>query len=62
MKLVTITDDTTDPEVQRIINTRDLQALSGVSLAALMFPNPTADDIKTANNFLDHYRNDEPNQ
>lgn len=56
MKLVTITNNTTDPEVQRVINTDELLTLSGVALAALLFPRPTNADIDTVNDFLDHHR------
>lgn len=56
MKLVTITDDTPDPEVQRVINTNELETLSSVALAAFLFPGPTTVDIDTVNHFLDHHR------
>jgi hypothetical protein len=56
MKLVTITDDSTDPEVQRVISTDELEILSGVALAAFLFPGPTNADIDTVNDFLDHHR------
>lgn len=56
MKLVTITDDSTGPEVQRVINTDELETLSGVALAAFLFPGPTNADIDTVNHFLDHHR------
>jgi hypothetical protein len=56
MKLVTITNNTTDLEVQRIINTNELETLSGVDLAAFLFPRPTNADVDTVNHFLDHHR------
>lgn len=56
MKLVTITNNTTDPEVQRVINTDELETLSGVALAAFLFPHPTNAHIDTVNHFLDHHK------
>jgi hypothetical protein len=56
MKLVTTTDNGAGPKVQRVINTKALNTLSGVTLAALLFPKPSPDDIITVNDFLKHYQ------
>lgn len=56
MILVTVTDDETGDVVQRLVSTDDLATLSGVQLAALVFPAPTENDITTISDFLDQYR------
>lgn len=56
MRLITVTDDATGQVVRATVSHEELTALSGVQLAALLFPEPTESDITTINTFLDHYR------
>jgi hypothetical protein len=55
MRLITLTDDD-GVIVQRAVSTEEWATISGVQLAALLFPAPTASDVATVNEFLDHCR------
>jgi hypothetical protein len=44
-------------QVRRLISRDELTRLSGVELAALLFPDPSAADVASVNEFLAHYRN-----
>lgn len=56
MKLVTVTDERGGVSVRRVVSSEELATLSGVELAALLFPSPTEADIATVTEFLSHYR------
>lgn len=56
MKLITVTDDRTSHSVQRILDAGELATISGVQLAALLFPVPSDSDVETVNDFLNHHR------
>jgi hypothetical protein len=56
MRLITLTDEKTGVTVQCLIGPDELAVMSGVQLAALLYPNPSAEAITTLNEFLDHYR------
>ena len=57
MRLITVTDEDTGSSVRRMISPEELGTLSGVELAALLWPDPTPDDIATINDFLTRDRN-----
>lgn len=56
MMRVTITDETTGQQVTHEISHDELFRLSGVELAALLLPAPSAADVAAVNDFLAHYR------
>ena len=58
MKLITLTGDD-GVTVQRIVSSDDWATMSGRELAALLLPAPTASDITTINEYLDHCRDGE---
>lgn len=57
MKLITLTDDS-GVVVQRAVSSDEWATISGVSLAALLFPAPSPADIAAVNAFLEHHRKD----
>lgn len=57
MRLITVMDDRIGVSVRRAVSPDELATLSGVQLAALLFPEPTTADITLINDFLDKYRN-----
>ena len=49
-------------QVRRLISRDELAGLSGVELAALLFPEPSAADVASVNEFLAHYQEGQLNE
>lgn len=56
MRLITVTDEDTGHSVERVLSPGELETLSGVQLAAFLFPEPSPGDVATINAFLTNYR------
>lgn len=57
---MTVTDELGGVLVRRVVSSEELATLSGVELAALLFPEPTVADVTTVNEFLGRYRGGVP--
>jgi hypothetical protein len=54
---VTVEDDEAMTTVHRLLSPQEWATISGVELAALLWPDPTPDETTLVKDFLDRHRN-----